>query len=347
LRRDLPRTRKLALKKVQITGFGEPEDVAECVECPEVGEPAADEVIFDVVAFPINPADIAFCRGRYRLKPPLPATPGAEGAGRVVSVGEAVTGGKPGNLIIHLDRENWAQRRRVKADRVVVLPHGTDVLQAAMIRINPPTAMLLLSEFVTDLRPQDWIIQNVANSAVGRLVTLFARERNLHTISVVRRDHVFSELYDLGADACVVDGPDLAASVAAFTKGAPIRLGIDAVAGSATARIASCVADGGMVCTYGAMSGVDIAVPAPELIFRGIEFRGFLLGRYLEHRSIAKIGEIYLQIARKVHDGIINTPVEWIYPIDHIKDALAHAQRGARHGKILVAPNGLQALRDA
>jgi len=207
LRRDLPRTRKLALKKVQITGFGEPEDVAECVECPEVGEPAADEVIFDVVAFPINPADIAFCRGRYRLKPPLPATPGAEGAGRVVSVGEAVTGVKPGNLIIHLDRENWAQRRRVKADRVVVLPHGTDVLQAAMIRINPPTAMLLLSEFVTDLRPQDWIIQNVANSAVGRLVTLFARERNLHTISVVRRDHVFSELYDLGADACVVDGP--------------------------------------------------------------------------------------------------------------------------------------------
>src|SRR5580658_2134437 len=152
------------VKKVQIAQFGEPEDVAECVECPEVGAPAADEVVFDVLAFPINPADISFCQGRYRLKPELPATPGAEGAGRVVAVGPAVTGVKPGNLVINLDRQNWAQRCRVRANRVVVLPCDTDVVQAAMIRINPPTAMLLLSDIVADLGPGDWIIQNAANS---------------------------------------------------------------------------------------------------------------------------------------------------------------------------------------
>jgi len=334
------------VKKVQIAQFGEPEDVAECVECPEVGAPAADEVVFDVLAFPINPADISFCQGRYRLKPELPATPGAEGAGRVVAAGSAVTGVKPGDLVINLDRQNWAQRCRIKANRVVVLPRETDVLQAAMIRINPPAAMLLLSDIVADLGPGDWIIQNVANSAVGKLVTLFARERNLHTINVVRRDDAFRELHDDAAGAWVVDGPNLAASVAAITNNAPVRLGIDAVAGSATSRIASCVVDGGTVCIYGAMSGEDMAIPASELVFRGIEIKGFLLGRHLEQRSALEIGQIYSQIAERVRDGRINTSVARIYSIDDIKDALAHARRGGRGGKVLVAPNGLNALSD-
>jgi mitochondrial enoyl-[acyl-carrier protein] reductase / trans-2-enoyl-CoA reductase len=335
------------VKKVLIGQFGEPEEVAECVECSEVGEPAADEIVFDILAFPINPADIAFCQGRYRLRPELPATPGAEGVGRVVSVGRSVSGVKPGNLVINLDRENWAQQRRVKANRVVVVPPGTDVLQAAMIRINPPTAMLLLSDVVADLRPGDWIIQNTANSAVGRLVAMFAKERNLHTINVVRRDHVIGQLNRHGADASVVDGTNLAPSVAAITENAPIRLGIDAVAGSATARIAACVADGGTVCTYGAMSGENAMIPTPELVFRGIEFRGFLLGRFLERRSLAEIVQIYSQIATKVRDGRIATPIERIYSIDDIKGALAHAQRGARSGKILIAPHGLKALSQA
>jgi len=58
-------------------------------ERPDLGEPAADEVVFDVLAFPINPADMGFCRGSYRLKPPLPATPGAECVGRVTAVAPA------------------------------------------------------------------------------------------------------------------------------------------------------------------------------------------------------------------------------------------------------------------
>jgi mitochondrial enoyl-[acyl-carrier protein] reductase / trans-2-enoyl-CoA reductase len=332
------------VKKVEITRFGHPEEVADCVECPEVGEPAADEVVFEVLAFPINPADISFCQGRYRLKPPLPATPGAECAGRVISAGESVTGVKVGDLVINLDRENWAQRRRVKADRVIVLPRDIDARQAAMLRINPPTALLLLSDLVAGLGPGDWMIQNAANSSVGKLVISFAKERGVRTVNVVRREDVFEELYNSGADACIVDTPDLAASVADFTNGAAVRLGIDAVGGRSAAQIASCVADGGTVCTYGAMSGEDLSLPASELIFRGLEVKGFLLGRYLEKRSATEIRALYSDIAQRICRGKLSVPVEKIYPIDEIKDALAHAQRGARTGKVLVAPNGVNAL---
>src|SRR5881394_3391221 len=157
------------MKQVLLESYGTPWDVARCADVADIGAPAADEVVFDVLAFPINPADMGFCRGSYRLKPPLPATPGAECVGRVSAVGAGVAHVKPGDLVINLQRENWAQRRRVKAEDVIPVPAGIDLPQAAMLRINPPTALLLLSDFV-ELKPGDWIIQNVANSAVGRLV---------------------------------------------------------------------------------------------------------------------------------------------------------------------------------
>ena len=69
------------MKQVLIDRYGTPWEVARCADVPDVGAPADDEVVFDVLAFPINPADMWFCRGSYRLKPPLPATPGAECVG--------------------------------------------------------------------------------------------------------------------------------------------------------------------------------------------------------------------------------------------------------------------------
>src|SRR5260370_29569171 len=103
------------MKKVEIAAYGAPEVVAECVETLDVGPPGAAEIVFDVLAFPINPADLSFCRGNYRLHPPLPATPGAECVGRVSAIGAGVTDIKPGDLVINLERENWTQRRRVRA----------------------------------------------------------------------------------------------------------------------------------------------------------------------------------------------------------------------------------------
>src|SRR5882724_2580628 len=200
------------MKQIVLERYGQPEEGLRCADVPDVGE-----VVFEVLAFPINPADISFCRGNYRLKPTLPATPGAECVGRVTAVGVGVTQVKPGDLVINLQRENWAQRRRVKSDDVIAVPPSLELRQAAMLRINPPTALLLLTDAV-DLKPGDWVIQNVANSAVGRLVVRLARARGIKTMNVVRRESLFAELTALGADACVVDSPELADAVKAHTR---------------------------------------------------------------------------------------------------------------------------------
>lgn len=327
------------MKQVLIEKYGTPWEVARCAEVPEVGAPAADEVVFDVLAFPINPADMGFCKGTYRLKPPLPATPGAECVGRVTAVGVTVKHVKPGDLVINLQRENWTQKRKVKGDDAIPLPAGMDLRQAAMVRINPPTAQLMLSDFV-DLKGGDWVIQNVANSAVGRLLIVLARQRGLRTVNVVRRPELAAELRQLGADRVVVDGEDLAARVAAETGGAPIRLGVEAIGGKATGRLADCLATEGTLVHYGSMSGQNPDVGRNNFIYRGVRLTGFMLGRFMAKRSAQQIRDIYAELGAQVKAGTLSAPVDTVYPIDKIRDALAHADKGGRNGKILVSPNG-------
>src|SRR5215813_7797637 len=327
------------MKKIELSAYGAPEEVAHCVEVPDVGAPAPGEVVFDVLAFPINPADISFCRGNYRLRPPLPTTPGAEGIGRVAAVGSGVTQIKPGDLVINMQRENWAQRRRVRKEDAIPIPSDIDLAQAAMLRINPATALLLLEDHVAQ-KLGDWVIQDVANSAVGRHVIVLAKARGVRTINVVRRDDVTAELRDLGADVVLKDGPDLAERARAAAGGAPIRLGIDAVSGEACRRIADCVADGGVVVSYGSMSGEDPAIGRAALNTRGVSLTGFNLGRGLAKRTPGKVREIYADLAAKLRDGVLKAPVDSHYPIEDIKPALVRAQQGGRNGKVLVLPNG-------
>jgi hypothetical protein len=56
------------------------------------------------------------------------------------------------------------ERINVKAAGVIALPAGTDPCQAAMLKANPATAELLLTEIVP-LGARDWLIQNAANSS--------------------------------------------------------------------------------------------------------------------------------------------------------------------------------------
>lgn len=327
------------MKRIVLDAYGVPEDVARCVDLPDVGEPGPQEVVFDIIAFPINPADIGFCRGNYRIRPPLPATPGAECVGRVSAIGEGVTHVKPGDLVINLARENWASRRRVKAEDAVPIPSDLDLRQAAMLRINPPTALLMLSDLVK-LQPGDWVVQNVANSAVGRLVITLAKARGLRTINITRREDVFSELAALGADIYLTDGPDLADRVREATGGADISLGLDAVSGEATARIAACLRDEGTICTYGSMSGEAPSVSVADVVFRGMTFTGFMLGRFMARRSAEEIRDIYADLGEQMRKGAIHAPVDSVYEIENIREALIRAQTGGRHGKVLVSPGG-------
>ena len=72
----------------------------------------------------------------------------------------------------------------------------------------------------------------------------------------------------------------------------------------------------------------------------GVGAWGFILGRALAPRSRAQVRAIYAELGEQARAGLLTAPVERVYPIDDIRAAVAHAERGQREGKILVAPNG-------
>jgi len=184
------------------------------------------------------------------------------------------------------------------------------------------------------------VIQNVANSAVGRHLIVLARARGIRTVNVARRDDVAAELRALGADAVLTDGPDLAERARAAAGDAPIRLGIDAVSGGATKRIADCVAEGGVVVSYGSMSGEDPVMSRAAMSFRTVGLTSFNLGRGLAKRTPDEVRRLYAELAAKLRDGVLKAPIDARYPIEDIKAALVRAQQGGRSGKVVVLPNG-------
>ncbi|HET6520419.1 MAG TPA: zinc-dependent alcohol dehydrogenase family protein [Geminicoccaceae bacterium] len=327
------------MKVVQFSAFGPPHEVAACVEVPDPGPPARDEVVVEVEAFPINPADLLTIAGGYATRPPLPATPGAEGVGRVVAAGAGVDHVGLGDRVLLLCRENWDQRRTCKANEVLKLPGDGDALQFAMLKVNPATAWLMLTGYV-ELRPGDWVIQDAANSGVGTNLIRLARAEGWKTVNVVRRPELVDTLRERGADVVVVDGPDLAERVRAETGAAGIRLGIDAVAGEVTLRLVDCLADGGTLVNYGMLTGRPCMVSPSDLVFRSITLTGFWLAKELRRMSYDRIATLYADLVRRMLDGQLWVEVEATYPIEEIKAALEHAGRGGRGGKILVTPDG-------
>jgi NADPH:quinone reductase-like Zn-dependent oxidoreductase len=327
------------VKAVQYDAFGAAHDVARIVELPEPGPPGAGEVLVDVEAFPINPVDLLTIAGGYATRPPLPAVPGSEALGRVAAVGDGVDHVSPGQRVLMMSRENWVQRKIIKAGEAVPIAVDADPLQLAMLKINPATAWLMLTRY-RELAAGDWLIQNAANSGVGTYLIGLARARGVRTVNVVRRAELAAPLEERGADVVLVDGPDLAERARSAVGDGNLPLAIDAVAGDATGRLAACLCEGGVVVNYGLLSEQPCAVDAHEIVFRGITLTGFWLVKFLTTMSGEERMQLYGELAERVASGELTVDVEAVYPMEEIQSALEHAARAGRDGKVLVTPNG-------
>lgn len=300
---------------------------------------ASGQALVEVLAAPINPSDLLTLTGDYGTLPPLPAVGGNEGVGRVVEVAADVSTLRPGQtVLLPVGSGTWTTHLVADARALLPLPRDADPLQLAMLTVNPPTARLLLSEFV-DLQPGDWVLQNAANSAVGGYLVQLAKARGLHTANVVRRGSALAAVEKTGGDVVLVDGEDLPARVRAATGNARMMLGVDAVGGAATERIAQSLSPGGSVVTYGAMGGDPCTLSPASLIFRGISLRGFWLAQWFRTAEPRVRAAVFDELVALVAGGELHAQVQATYGIDHIRDAIVAAAAGERDGKILLVPN--------
>lgn len=321
---------------VTFSECGQPQDVL-AVSTGPVRTPGEGEVLVRMQAAPINPADINFVQGVYGIKPTLPDSPaGLEGCGLVEE--SKFPGLKKGDQVIMLKGVgSWCEYLTAPGENFLKLSVAVDPVQAAMLKVNPLTAWRMLKGFA-DLKEGDWIVQNAANSGVGRCIIQIARKLGVRTVNFVRRaDALREELTALGADIVVAeDDEDVVKKTLAGMDGKRPVLASNAVGGESALRLMDMLAPGGSMVTYGAMSKKSIKVPNGFLIFKGIKLEGLWVSQWLKTSSREDVEAAYAQLAQWMSEGVLSQAVDSVYPLGEVAAAAAKAQEEYRNGKIVL-----------
>lgn len=318
------------MKAIQLTAYGNAAQSLKVVEVSEPSAPSAGEALVRMEYAPIAYSDLLLADGVYLLKPKLPSVIGGEGAGIVEVIGPGVTNVKVGDRVtIPFGTFTWSEKVLAPAEGLFVVPLTIDAKAASMLNINPTTAVLLLSEFAK-LKPKDWIVLNAANSQVARCLIAIAKSRDLKIAGIVRRSELISEVEKLGADFVGVESSELPKQIQMATGGMPVRLGLDAVGGPATATIASVLSPGANLVVYAWLSGAPIQVGQGDLIAKRLNIHGFWM--YYEE-FLPKIRAALAEATNAVASGKLRLSITATYKPHQIKEAIEHAQRG---GKVLL-----------
>jgi NADPH:quinone reductase-like Zn-dependent oxidoreductase len=316
------------MRAVQITQFGKPEDVMRVVDLQEPPAPGDGEVKVAVELSPLNRHDLLLVSGAL-MRPPLPLVLGAEGVARVVEVGRGVDTVAVGDLVVlPLYAGAWRERLVLPQEGLFPLPEG-NVEQFSMLGSNPPTAGLILSNYA-DLKPGDWVVQNAANSGVGRSLIALAKARGFRTINLARDESVFADLTASGADIVHRDDATAAEDVRREIGDARVALAVDSVGGDGVARLIELLSDGGSLVSYAAATGQPMAINALALIGKGLTVRGFFAGQF---DYATKLLPVIREAAPLVASGALFVPPTAVFDLGDIHAAVQQLDRG---GKILL-----------
>ncbi len=327
------------MKVIRYRSFGVPEQVLE-VEDEPVPAPGRGEVRIHLEAAPVHLADLKHIHGYPwfdQYKPPF--TPGYEGVGRISAVGAGVEGFREGDRVFLPVRFGaWTEETIADAAGLWRAPEGVAAEQLALVPINYSTAYLLLRN-VTALAEGDWILQNAANSNVGYYLIRLCRQWGLHTVNVVRRPELLRQLEQAGGDLNLLDGDDLAERVRAVVPAKRLKLAIDAIAGDATTRVGRCFgADGGLIASYGLLSGEPCKIPPEMLMLDNVTLTGFYAARTAQQIGAAAVMQMQADINRLLVADPPAVPIAAIYALTDVRQAVAHAARSGadRGGKVVL-----------
>ena len=321
------------MKRVIVNRVGEARDSLEVQEIEDL-EAGPGQVLVQMKAIPINPADLLVMRGRHIFTPTYPCGTGIEGVGRVIAHGEGVNAPPLDALVALPFGETWAEQVVLPAESAIPLPEGIDIFQGSMLALNPVTALGL----VMGMKRGEWLIHNAANSSLGRLITRVAAHKGINNISVVRRRGLEDELIANGADHVLIDGDDLSQRVKAFTGTSGVDRALDAVSGNASGRLFDCVAEGGELVCYGLLAGDQVVIPSAQLIFRDVLVRGYSRLRSLKALSTEGAQLLYADLFEGAASGLFYTPVLKTFTFDELYDAVELAERSGGEGKVLLIP---------
>ena len=224
------------------------------------------------------------------------------------------------------------------------------LVQAATLLVNPTTAYRMLNDFVK-LKPGDWVIQNGANSMVGRAVIEIAKRMGVRTANIVRDRPNFQELADeltkLGADV-VIKQEELRnpAQRELFAEAKPL-LGLNCVGGPATTDMARLLGHGATLVTYGGMSKQPVTLPTTSFIFNDLRAVGYWMTNWSKQATREQRQDMFSELAKMYHEGSLTAPpvsmVDWTQDSSDdmatttVREALEKAMSGYKDTKVVLS----------
>ena len=325
---------------LQLTHYGPPESSLKLIECPDE-VPGSEDAIIHMDAVGMHIADSLTARGTEALKA-IPCIPGFEGVGTVKDIGNNVKNLKEGDkVLLPMGTGAMTQQIKLAASSLtqVPAPYAPDE-QLALITVNGFTAYFLLRDYA-ELSKGDWIIQNAANSNVGRYLIALAKKEGINTLNIVRRESLIEELMELGGTEVILDTQHREESALSSILSKDIQLGIDAVAGKATEELAKSISDGGLIVNYGTVTKELCQISFWSLFRKKITLKGMSTMNGFESRTEERVKKIHQDLAVMANQSLLQTKIAATYGIEEYLKAYHHIDRtgSERDGKIVLLPN--------
>jgi len=317
--------------------FGDPAEVLSVQEVPDP-EPGPGQALVRVLLSPIHNHDLWTARGSYGFKPEMPARAGTEAVGVVEALGDGVDGLEVGQRVATGGSFGaWAELVVAPAAGLVPVPDGMSD-EAASQLVSMPFSAIALLDFL-EVSEGDWIVQNAANGAVGRLVAQLAEARGVHVLGLVRRTDGVAELAEQGIERVVATDDDgWRERVREIVGDAPIVAGVDSVGGSSAGDVVSLLAEDGVLVVFGAMASPTVEIGSGDVIFKQVVIKGFWGSKVFGAMSREKRAALMGELVSGIGSGALTLPVEKVYGLDEIADAARANGAPGRRGKILLRP---------
>jgi NADPH2:quinone reductase len=323
------------MKAIRVHEYGGPA----AMKLESVGDPkpGAGEVVVRVRAAGVNPVDAYMITGTYARKPPLPYTPGQDGAGEVQAVGADVKEFKPGDRVYISGVGNTVAGAGTYAELALCLPSQLHRLparasfaQGAALGVPYCTAYRALFQR-TNARAGETVLIHGASGGVGIACVELAHVRGLTVIGSGGTDAGLKAVSEHGADFAVNHRtPDYAAEIMRATGGKGVNLIVEMAAHVNLDRDLGLLAKHGRIVVVGNRGKTEI--DARQAMGRDASILGMTLFNVTE----AEFVEIHAGIVAGLENGSLNPVVGREFPLADAARAHEAVMEPGALGKIVL-----------
>jgi len=295
--------------------------------------PGPMQVVVEVKAAGVNPADTYMRSGTYARKPMLPYTPGVDGAGVVASVGD---GAKVDfNSRVYLSGSisgTYAQKALCQVSQVHPLPDSLSFSQGAAINVPYATAYRALFQRA-NARAGDSVLVHGASGGVGVAAVQLAHSAGMKAIGTGGTDKGRELILKEGAEH-VLDhnSPNYMDEVLTLTQGRGVDVILEMLANVNLGNDLKVLAQGGRVVVIGSRGLVQI--DPRDTMMRDAAILGMLLFNTTEQDSKA----IHDALAKGFENGSLRPIVGKEMPLSEAPRAHEEVMKPGAYGKIVLIP---------